>query len=164
MRLETQRIESAVKEAAESIRKTPAVRRRKNVSYAAVVKVGYEEIQKLRNDGYSYDVICEVLSEKGVLAVDASPKNLRTAFMREAKRRFSRTQEESSTNIANIGSMKKVMQDGLAAINPNGAAPKKKAEAGKTETMEERIKRMTSNTVHIGTGTIIKHADGSFDY
>ena len=100
--METQTIEEALKGAVASIRKTPVVRRRKNVSYAVVVKVGYEEIQKLRNDGYSYDIICRTLSENGALDVDASPKNLCTAFLRETKRRLLRTQG----NTSNLNSRK----------------------------------------------------------
>jgi len=138
--LETQSIKAAVKGAVESIRKTPAVRRRKNVSYAVVVKVGYEEIQKLRNDGYSYDVICKMLSENGALDTEARPKNLCTAFLRETKRRLLRAQVNAST-----------LKTSSAPVE-------------KTEQEKEWTRKMTGTVVDTGLGTIIKHTDGSFEY
>ena len=147
--MEAQSIEAAIKGAADSIRRTPAVRRRKNASYAIVVKVGYEEIQKLRNDGYSYDIICKMLSENGALGVDANPKNLCTAFMRETKRRHSRVQANSSIPRANVV--------------PAGERSKT-GEADKTEQDNERTRRMTGRVVDTGLGKITKNSDGSFDY
>ena len=149
--MEIQSIEAAVKDAAESIRKTPAVRRRENVSYAIVVKVGYEEIQKLRNDGYSYDIICKMLSENGALNVDASPKSLCTAFLRETKRRLSRTQANSSIPKASSATVEKAAQN-------NGG------ESKKTERGKEQVRTATGAVVNTGLGIIVKNSDGSFDY
>ena len=147
--MEIENIEASVKCAVDSVRKTIAVRRRKNVSYAIVVKVGYEEIQKLRSDGYSYDIICKMLSENGALGVDANPKNLCTAFLRETKRRLSRVQVNSSIPRANVVS---------------AGERSKTGEADKTERDNERTRRMTGRVVDTGLGKIIKNTDGSFDY
>jgi len=114
--METRDIEAAMKSAAESLRKTPAVRRRKNVSYAIVVKVGYEDIQELRNDGYSFDVICKTLSEKGALCVGASPKYFRTAFLREKKRRLAQKHEHAQNRGTNILSVTSVFVAGAEIV------------------------------------------------
>jgi len=161
--METQSIEAAVKVAAESIRMSPAVRRRKNVSYAIVVKVGYEEIRKLRNDGYSYDIICKMLSENGALDYNASPKNLCTAFLRETKRRFSRVQESSSNRDASTVNIQAKKTDSVTGI-PNKAIQNNIGETKITERESEQIRTATSTVVNTGLGEIIKHSDGSFDY
>jgi len=127
------------------------------VSYALVVKVGYEEIQKLRNDGYSYDIICETLSENGVLDVGASPKNLCSAFLRETKRRLIR-QQASGRNIdastkTNVET--EPLTSGANSPNSDGKA---------TEKEREKVRRLTDTTVDTGLGKIIKHTDGSFDF
>ena len=156
--METENLETALKSAVDSIRKTPAVRRRRNVSYAVVAKVGYEEIQKLRNDGYSYEIICKMFAEHGVLGVGASPKNLCRAFLRETKRRFSRTQ----VNAPNRGSSRVNTPAGMVnsgSVNPNKAAQNKGGEA------EKELDRKTPGTVaNTGFGKIIKRSDGSFEY
>ena len=149
--METQSIEAALKSAVDSIRRTPAIRRRKNVSYVTVVKVGYEEIQKLRSDGYSYDIICKILSENGALGVDASPKNLCTAFLREKNRRLSRTQTASQNPRASSSLTGKANQN-------NGG------EAKKTEQEKGQTRAMAGTVVDTGTGKIIKRMDGSFEY
>jgi hypothetical protein len=156
--LETQSIEAAVKGAVDSIRKIPAVRRRKNVSYAVVVKVGYEEIQKLKDDGYSYEIICKMLSENGALDVNASPKNLCTAFLRETKRRLSRARMNSSNKAASgiYAPAEKIVP---AAVNQNNGG-----EANKTERDKEQARTQTGTVVDTGLGKIIKNTDGSFDY
>ena len=159
--MEVQIIESAVKNAAESIRKTPAVRRRKNVSYALVVKVGYEEIQKLRNDGYSYDVICNMLSEYGALDAGSNPKNLCSAFLRETKRRLSRQKANQSVFRENNVPAEKA--DSIAQ-NPQKATRNNGGEAIKTEGEKERVQPAMGTVVNTGLGQIIKRPDGSFEY
>ena len=152
-----------MKGAVDSIRKMPAVRRRKNVSYAVVVKVGYEEIQKLRNDGYSYDIICRTLSENGALDVDASPKNLCTAFLRETKRRLLRTQVNASYREVDRISVP-TEKTSLVTAKPNNATQNNGGETGKTDQEKEKKLKITGTVVNTGLGTIIKNPDGSFEY
>ena len=159
--MKAQNIEGAVKDAAELIRKTPAIGSHKNASYAIVVKVGYEEIQKLRNDGYGYDIICKTLSDKGALAVDAKPKYLRIAFMRETKRRLSRTRMNSSTPGPGSGSMRKATS---VTASPNKVVQNKTGETNRAEQEQERINKMTREVINTGTGKVVKNADGTFDY
>jgi hypothetical protein len=76
--LDTDEIKGLLKNAVISVRKNPPIKRRDDVSYSRVVKAGYEEILKLREDGYSYDVICEVFREtnrRGKKLKTAIPKN-----------------------------------------------------------------------------------------
>jgi hypothetical protein len=74
-------------EAFDAVRKRVAIKRRKNVSYSLIARVGYEKIQKLKKDGFSYDIICEVFVENRLLPDSANPKSLCVAFLREKKRR-----------------------------------------------------------------------------
>jgi hypothetical protein len=162
--LETEFIEAAVKGAAEQIRKTPAVSKRKNVSYAIVVKVGYEEIQKLRDDGYSYDIICKILSENGTLDAVANPKNFCTAFLRETKRRLSRIQRNNSNGGTNRVNAPAEKTDSIAENSNKAAQNNERGEVKKTEREKEQIRAKTGTVVDTGLGRIIKHPDGSFDY
>ena len=159
--METEKIETVLKDAVDSIRKTPAVRRRKNVSYALVVKVGYEEIEKLRNDGYSYDIICKILSENSLLDADANPKNLCTAFLRETKRRLSR--QKANQSIFRESNVPAEKADSRA-VNPNKAIQNNGGEAIKTEGEKERVRPSMGTVVNTGLGQIIKRPDGSFEY
>jgi hypothetical protein len=142
--LKIQDMKTAVKNAADCIRHTPAVRNRKNVIYAIVVKVGYEEIKKLRDDGYSYDIICKMLSENGALGVGASPKSLCTAFLRETKRRLSRTLGHSPS----VGM---------------GNAPEKKPEANPTAMTPPRVMHLPNRTAGNRSGGVEIRPDNTFD-
>ena len=96
--MDVQSLEEAVKDAVNLLKGTPAIRRRGDVSYTFVVRVGYDEIKKLKSDGYTWDAICEALSKSGALNADASAKNLCSAFIREVKRR-AKHQQTSDSNI-----------------------------------------------------------------
>jgi hypothetical protein len=85
--MNTDDMSELVRRAVDSVRERPAARRRANASYALTVKAGYEEILGLRDDGYSYDLICEVFAENGLLPEHANPKTLCSAFLREKRRR-----------------------------------------------------------------------------
>jgi hypothetical protein len=158
--LDTKEIVESVRLAADSLRKLPAAKRHANVSYSLVVKAGYEEIRGLREDGYSFDLVCETLTKYGILPEYANPKALCTAFLREKKRREKRDAQKRD------GTKKTVTPvTGLnLPVKPLTKAP----EAAKTnldnETAEkERIRKMTGVTVNTGLGTIVKHSDGTFD-
>jgi len=156
--LDIQSLEEALRRSIDSVREAPAVRRRGDVSYALVVKVGYEEIQKLRSDGYSYDVICETLSRNGVLDTGASPKNLCSAFLRETKRRLKRQQ----TPGHNIDASMKT-DAGTTPVAPDTNGVRTGEKVAEKESEKARIRRLTGTIVNTGLGEIVKHTDGSFD-
>jgi hypothetical protein len=170
-----------IREAVEAIRKTPPIQRRKNASYSIIVRTGYDDIKQLRADGYSYDVICEVFAEKGVLQPNANPKNLCSAFLREMKRREKRAM---AANISNSTEAKKptdikagnqatqqktATQDrGKLVVNPDNTfniRPTGLTESDIEAIEKKRIRDMTSVTYKNSLGDkITKHTDGSFDF
>lgn len=184
--MDAQNIREAVKDAAESIRKSPPIRRRENTAYALVVKSAYDAIQKLREEGYSYDVICETFSEKGVLHPGANPKNLCSAFLRETKRRDKRIVKAAEPTRPEV---KKAGESGfkyssLAAggqtspqktpppdeftlvVNPDNTfniSPS--LTESEIKAIEEHKKKMNLPSYDTGRGfKITKNTDGSFDY
>ena len=142
--MDVQNLKESLKNAADLLKETPAIRRRENMDYALVVRTGYEEIKKLRDEGHSWDIICETLSKTGALNAGAKPKNLCSAFLREAKRRLKRQQAPGRNIKASAG-----------------ATPDIKAAGEESE--KEKIRRLTSTTVETGQGKRVKHTDGSFD-
>jgi hypothetical protein len=104
-----------------------------------------------------------MLSENGAFGVDASPKNLCKAFLRETKRRLTQTQMNLPTlSSGNV----RVREKDSVAVNPDKAARNKESEEEKIqeEQEEDRIRAMTGRVVNTGLGKIIKHADGSFEF
>jgi hypothetical protein len=156
--LDTDEIRGLLKNAVTSVRKRAPVKRHNDVSYALVVKTGYEEILKLREDGYSYDVICEVFAENGLFPNGANPKTFRSAFLRETVRREKKLKAAIPKNAG-------VAQKAVPAVKTdrpaNGIAPKPK---DKEASEKEWILKQTSTVVDTGLGKIIKYSDGSFDY
>jgi hypothetical protein len=144
-------------------------------------------IQKLRENGYSYGVICETLAEKGVLPSGESPKHLCSAFLRETKRKGKRTVEAGSSNRSEVkktganslGSNKGV--EGVRQTAPQKPASPDRQElvvnpdntfnilpSGLSESdikdIEQKLK-LNPKTYDTGTGfKITKHANGSLDY
>jgi hypothetical protein len=157
--LDTDEIKGLLENAVISVRKRPPIKRRDDVSYALVVKAGYEEILKLREDDYSYDVICEVFAENGLFPNGANPKTFRSAFIRETNRR----EKKLKTAIPkNTGVVQKAAAPAVKTDKPaNGIAPKPKDNEASEK---EWILKQTSTVVNTGLGKIIKHSDGSFDY
>jgi hypothetical protein len=157
--LDTDELRELLKDAVVSVRKRAPIRRRNDVSYALVVKTGYDEILKLREDGYSYDVICEVFAEKGLFPNGANPKSFRSAFLRETNRRGKKPKAAIPENpsIAQKAAAPAVKTDSLV----KGVVPKPKD--NKTPE-EEWFRQQTSTTINTGLGRITKNSDGSFDY
>lgn len=145
--MDTDDIGVTLKRAVDSIRSRPAVRRRANAPYALVARAGYEEVRKLREDGYSYDVICEEFAKKDLLPEGANPKTLCSAFLREKKRRRKRNVQSADT-----------------ADKPTGAPLAERVKPADDTTEKERIRKLTGTTVNMGLGNITKHADGSFEF
>jgi hypothetical protein len=174
--MDTQSIGEAIKTAAEIIRKFPPVRRRKNVSHALAVKSGYVEIQKLREEGYSYDVICGEFAGKGVLPSGASPKNLCSAFLRETKRRGAKA---LAINEATCGEVTKTSAGDLVSANVEARKPVTPSAPAFPDRWEPAFnsgnafniwphslsKSDIEETYDSGRGfKITKHSDDSFDY
>jgi hypothetical protein len=173
-------IKEALKEAVEALRKTPPTQRRDNASYSLAVRSGYEDIKQLREDGYSYDVICEALSEKGVLQPNAKPKNLCSAFLRETKRREKRAMRANSSNRAE-GKSPMGMKTGSQVtpekttaparekltVNPDNTfniRPSALTESDIDAIEKERLRKLAEPKYKNAWGdTITRHSNGSFD-
>jgi hypothetical protein len=157
--LDIDELRGLLKDAVISVRKRAPIRRRNDISYALVVKTGYEEILKLREDGYSYDVICEVFAENGFFPNGANPKSFRSAFLRETNRREKKLKAAIPKNP---GAAQKIAAPAVKTDNPaGGIAPKLK---GNEAFKMEWIRKQTSTIIDTGLGKIVKHSDGSFDY
>jgi hypothetical protein len=145
--LENEELKEALRGAVEEVMRLPAIRRRKNIRCAYVVKVGYEEIRKLRNEGYSYDTICAALVAKGVFDEGAAPKSLGMAFRRETSRRARREQRENG---------KPEREKSAAADKPDISSQ---------EAREKRVRELTGGPViKAGAGTIRKLPGGTFEF
>jgi hypothetical protein len=153
--LETRDIDELVRSAAGSLRKQPAIRRRCNVSYALVVKAGYEEILRLRADGYSYGLICEAFTENGLLPERSNPKALCSVFLREKKRREKKVQSSDA-----VGKNAIPKSSETEPVKPDSGASR----APTTEKAEDRAKALTGSAEETALGKLTKHADGSFDF
>lgn len=157
--LDTDELRELLKDAVVSVRKRAPVKRRNDVSYALVVKTGYDEILRLREDGYSYDIICEVFAENGLFPNGANPKSLRSAFFRETNRREKKLKAEITKNQ---GTAQKAAASAIKTDSPaNGIVVKPR---DKEATEKEWFRQQTSAVVDTGLGKIIKHSNGSFDY
>jgi hypothetical protein len=155
--LDTDEIRGLLKNAVTSVRKRAPIRRRDDVSYALIAKTGYEEILKLREDGYSYDIICEVFAESGLFPNGANPKTFRSAFLRETNRREKKLKAAIPENP---GAAQKADAPAVKTDSPaNVIAPKPKDVSEK-----EWIRKQTSAVIDTGLGRIVKYSDGSFDY
>jgi hypothetical protein len=182
--MDAQNIREAVKDAAESIRKSPPVRRRKSMAYALAVKAGYDVIQKLLEDGYSYDVICGELAERGALPSGASPKNLCSAFLREKKRKEKRSSAAAASSSpevkkTGVGGFRNTNReagsqampqkpnfpdDQKLVVNPDNTFNIRPTGLSESD-IEDIEKRLNEKTYNTGTGfKITKHSNGSFDF
>jgi hypothetical protein len=75
-----------LKEVLESMASEPR-KRNGNVVFALVVKVAYENIKKLREQGFSFQRILDCLIKNEYLPNDANMRHFHQAFMREERRR-----------------------------------------------------------------------------
>jgi len=56
-------------------------------SYAQAIYTYFDEIEKLKAEGFTLATICKFLEKKEILPINASPYSFRRAFRREAVRR-----------------------------------------------------------------------------
>ena len=129
--------------------------------YAARAREYCKEIQRMRNDGFSYLQICRAFEEERLLPensnVDSFRQACRRAFIKQGKHK-------------DLAVAKKEAPEPVTGKAPEG--PPKKEEARRevaTQTAEalerERRKKLgLDKPIYTGTGRIIKHADGSFDF
>jgi len=160
--METEEETEKIRRLAQCVRKTetPGIRRSAHC-YSRAVYSAFSEIAVLREEGFSLTAIYKVMKAEGLLPEHARLNSFQKAFKKELARRSKMTKTQGTNNPSG-GTNKKIPTE-VSPVISERKKPEAKV-AGREETGAERIKRMTSNTVHIGTGTIIKHADGSFDY
>jgi hypothetical protein len=118
--------------------------------YSLTVKAGYEEILGLRDDGYSYDLICEVFAENGILPEHANPKTFCSAFLREKKRREKKARPYGGAKKEAIPDQPKAEQ-----VKLNFAADLKK---------KKETKALTGFTEETALVKVTRHSDGSFEF
>jgi hypothetical protein len=167
--LENEDIKEALRHAVKSVREKPAVKRHKNISFSLAVKTGYDEIRALRDEGYSFEIICEEFVLNGVLPEGANPKALCSAFLRERKRKDRNSRVPAQAVQKPPGREKSGVADITPPANVKNAGPDKKTAPPKNESddearAKERIKDLTSILVDTGTGVIRKFTDGSFEF
>jgi hypothetical protein len=128
--------------------------------YVKTVLEAFDEIQSLITKGVRFDRICEAFKASGLLPENAGVHSFRQAFRRERKKR-----RENSSSSQKMDSGKAV--PALEALPKPAADKSPGVEAAKNETREtekERLKKMLGVEVDTGLGTIVKHADGTFEY
>jgi hypothetical protein len=77
---------AGLKETLESMASEPR-KRNGNVVFALVVKVAFDNIKKLREQGFSFQRIMDCLIQNDYLPKDASMRHFHQAFIREERRR-----------------------------------------------------------------------------
>lgn len=151
-------------------------------AYSNAAKRFYGKIRALRDRGFSFIQICDGFEKMGLLATGSKPYSLRQAFFREIARR-NRTSEllreirdgppagEQAREASPARKAPSVSENVKSIRTPNIAPPPARREPPSAatipeseEAMQERIKRMTSSEINTGTGKIVKHHDGTFDY
>ena len=158
------------------------LRRKGGYVYSIAARNFFNKIKVLRNRGFSFIQICGAFEKTGLLTEESNPYSFRQAFLRESAKRDrinellrelkddpavekpapAREQIQSGDNSAS-GVNKKDSSTPLL-INQEKKRQETKIARSCEETEEERIKKMMSVTVNTGTGIIVKHPDGSFDY
>lgn len=127
--------------------------------YSKAAYAAFREITALREEGFSMATIHKVMESDGLLPKNSSQYSFRRAFRRESARRERAAKAPRNEHPGNdTGKREAVTPAGKTA-----AAEGEKILDG-AEAERERIKKMTSVTVKTANGTIVKHADGSFDF
>jgi hypothetical protein len=146
-----ERIDAAIE------RETP-LRRKKGRIYSSAAGEFFGKIKALRGKGFSFVQICGAFEKAGALPRGSNPYSFRQAFLRELSKR---------------GKAEELLKEVKNACEPSASKPARMGEPGKpgenglaakTESGEEKIRRLTGTVVDTGLGKIVKHADGSFEY
>lgn len=74
--------------------------------YAQVIYAYFDEIEKLKTEGFTLTTICKFLEKKGALPTDSDPRSFRRAFRRE----FARRQQAASKEVNVNDTLKMVMK------------------------------------------------------
>jgi hypothetical protein len=116
-------------------------------SYSRTVFSAFEKIRALREKRVSFERICRSFETSGMLPENANLHSFRQAYLRERARR----------SKAGSDAAKKAPLSPARPAMPDNAAGAENAE-------KERARKLAGTVVNTGTGKIIKHADGSFEY
>ena len=95
--------------------------------YAQAIYNNFDEIVKLKADGFTLMTICKFLEKKGALPKDSDPHSFRRAFRREAIRRQRVTSKEVNVNDTTKKDMKP--KESISRRETSDTSVKKKSEA-----------------------------------
>ncbi len=150
-------VEAAVRQAVRSLKEETTAVQREAFVYSKIVGVCYDDIRELHEEGYSLEKICRSLEENSLLPDGADSDSFRKAWRRERKRREECPIKQRKGN--NGDDTQKKSGPGNSEL-PDGKSTVKEGDA----TELARIRKLISTTVETGTGTIVKHPNGSFDF
>ena len=153
--METKDFEEALEQAGELLVRETPLNRNMNQIYSKTMRSAFENVRKVRADGFGFTQICGAFAEAGLLPRQAHPHSFRQAFYREAKRR-DREKE-----------LLKRIKDDIDASKKEAIPERPKTEPAKTSPdagLTEKIKTLTSSKKETGLGTLTRHSDGSFDF
>jgi hypothetical protein len=142
------------------------LRRKEGRIYSGAAREFFGKIKALRGKGFSFVQICGAFEKAGALPRDSNPYNFRQAFLRELSKR-GRAEEllEEVKNACEPVTGPSVPISISAPVRTNEPVkPGKNVPAAKTESEEEKARRLTGTVVDTGLGKIVKHSDGSFEY
>ena len=95
--------------------------------YAQAIYSNFDEIVKLKADGFTLMTICKFLEKKGALPKDSDPHSFRRAFRREGTRRLRVTSKEVNVNDTTKKDMK--VKENIPKIESSDVSVKQKSEA-----------------------------------
>jgi DNA-binding transcriptional MerR regulator len=127
--------------------------------YSKAAYAAFSEITALREEGFSMATIHKVMESDGLLPKNSSPYSFRRAFRRESARRERAAKAPREEHPHSDTGKREAV---TSATKPAAADEGKILDEEGAE--RERIRKMTSVTVKTANGTIVKHADGSFDF
>jgi len=136
--------------------------------YSKLMRESFESVRKLRAERFKFSDICRAYVKTGVLPTDAEPSSFRKAFRNEAKRRArdieleKRVTDNRATppghDAKGVGKTKNTSDIRISSADTSGLSE------NTSVSITERAMKNTATKVNMGGTTIIKYADGSFDY
>jgi hypothetical protein len=141
------------------------LRRKEGRVYSRTAREFFGKIKAFRGKGFSFVQICGAFEKAEVLPRGSNPYSFRQAFLRELSKRARAGEllEEIKGRCEAEASLPTEANVPVPARTGDSVEPGDGA-AGKKESGEERIRRLTGNVVDTGLGNIVKHSDGSFEY
>jgi ribosomal protein L12E/L44/L45/RPP1/RPP2 len=139
------------------------LRRKEGRIYSGAAREFFGKIKALRGRGFSFVQICGAFEKAGILPQDSNPYSFRQAFLRELSKRVRAEELLKEVKNARESAAEPPAANAPARTNAPGK-PDKNASAARTESDEEKVRRLTGTVVVTGLGKIVKHSDGSFEY